>query len=148
MKLEEEIEKYFDLLWPLNRSLTGNDNRKSLEILSEISKINQIEVPSGSKCFDWTVPDEYNVTEAFIETLDGDLIVDFKINNLHLMGYSEPVDEVFNWDQLDKHLHYIEEMPDAIPYKTSYYVRNWGFCLTYNEYIKLDKTIKYKVKIT
>jgi aminopeptidase-like protein len=147
MSIAEEIEKYFDLLWPLNRSLTGNDNRKSLQILSEVSEINQIEVPSGKKCFDWTVPEEYNVTEAYIKTLDGNIVIDFKSNNLHLMGYSVAIDSILNWEELDKHLHYISEMPDAIPYKTSYYVKEWGFCITYNQYLKLDRKANYKVKI-
>ena len=147
MNLAEEIEKYFDLLWPLNRSLTGNDNRKSLKILSEISNIDLLEIPSGEKCFDWVVPEEYNVRHAYIETLDGEKIVDFQINNLHLMGYSSPIDKVMSWDELENFIYFIEDMPDAIPYKTSYYVKSWGFCISYNQYLQIDKSIKYHVVI-
>lgn len=147
MNLAKEIEKYFDLLWPLNRSLTGDDNRKSLEILSEISNIDLLEIPSGEKCFDWVVPDEYIVRDAYIETLDGSRIVDFQTHNLHLMGYSSPIDKVMSWDELENFIYFIEDMPDAIPYKTSYYVKSWGFCISYNQYLQIDKSIKYHVVI-
>lgn len=147
MNLAKEIEKYFDLLWPLNRSLTGDDNRKSLEILSEISNINLLEIPSGEKCFDWVVPDEYIVRDAYIETLDGSRIVDFQTHNLHLMGYSSPIDKVMSWDELENFIYFIEDIPDAIPYKTSYYVKSWGFCISYNQYLQIDKSIKYHVVI-
>lgn len=147
MNLKEELEYYFDLLWPLNRSITGNANRKTLNILSEISQIEIIEIPSGQKCFDWVIPPEYNVNKAYIETENGLRIVDFEWNNLHLISYSTPINELFTWDELEKHLHFIPEMPDAIPYKTFYYNENWGFCLSLNELKKLDKTIRYKVVI-
>lgn len=147
MSIAKEIEACFDTLWPLNRSLTGKHNRTTLKILSEISNLDIIEVPSGTKCFDWTIPPEYDVTEAYIETESGTKIIDFKDNNLHLMSYSTPIDSVMSWDELNEHLFYIEDMPDAIPYKTSYYQRKWGFCLSWNQYKELDKNINYKVVI-
>lgn len=147
MSLSIEIEKYFDLLWPLNRSLTGDDNRKSLQILSEISSVELLEIPSGENCFDWIVPDEYTVRDAYIETLDGTRIIDFQVHNLHLMGYSSPVDKVMDWSELKNHIYFIEDMPDAIPYKTSYYIKNWGFCITYNQYLQIDKTAKFHVLV-
>jgi len=147
MNIEEELEYYFDLLWPLNRSITGNANRKTLEILSEVSNLEVIEIPSRQKCFDWVIPAEYNVNKAYIDTENGLRIVDFEWNNLHLISYSTPINDYFTWTELEKHLHFIPEMPDAIPYKTSYYQANWGFCLSMNEFIKLDKTIRYKVVI-
>ena len=143
----KEIENLFDRLWPLNRSLTGKDNRKSLKILSEISNINISEVPSGSKILDWTVPPEYEIKKAFIETETGDKIIDFKDNNIHLVGYSKAIDETFSYDELVKKINFIEEYPDAIPYITSYYEDNWGFCMTYNQFKLLDKDIKYRVFI-
>jgi len=143
----KEIENLFDRLWPLNRSLTGKDNRKSLKILSEISNINISEVPSGSKILDWTVPPEYEVKKAFIQKENGDKIIDFKDNNIHLVGYSIAIDETFSYDELVKKINFIEEMPDAIPYITSYYEDNWGFCMTFNQFKLLDKDIKYRVVI-
>lgn len=147
MSIAQELEKCFDLLWPLNRSLTGNENRKSLNILSQVSGIEQLEVASGTQCFDWIVPDEYEISEAILSTEDGIEIVNFKNNNLHIMGYSESIDSILDWSDLESHLFFIKEMPDAIPYKTSYYTRTWGFCLSYNQYVKLDRSIKYRVVI-
>lgn len=142
-----ELENLFDRLWPLNRSLTGNDNRNSLKILSEISNINISEVPSGSKILDWIVPPEYEVKKAFVETEYGETIIDFKDNNLHLVTYSHAIDEILSFDELAKKINFIEEMPNAIPYVTSYYDDNWGFCMTFNQFKQLRKDIKYRVVI-
>jgi len=143
----EELENLFDSLWPLNRSLTGDSNRKTLKILSEKMPLEITEVDSGTKCFDWEVPSEWNVREAYISDSDGKRLIDFGNNNLHLVGYSICVDTVMNFDELDEQLHYIESHPDWIPYKTSYYKRDWGFCLSYNQYIGLDRNAKYHVVI-
>ena len=143
----DEIEVLFDRLWPLNRSLTGKDNRNSLRILSEISKINISEVPSGSKLLDWTVPPEYEVKKAFIETEFGEKIIDFKDNNLHLVTYSNSIDKILSYDELIKKINFIKETPDAIPYLTSYYEEDWGFCMSYNQFKLLNKNIKYRVFI-
>ena len=93
-----EIEKYFDRLWPINRSLTGNGNRETFKILSEIIDIEITEVPSGTQCFDWNVPPEWNAKTAWIKDSKGNIIVDFTINNLHLLGYSEPVSQKMKYD--------------------------------------------------
>jgi len=143
----DELEQLFDRLWPLNRSLTGEPNRKTLEILSERIPLEITEVPSGTKCFDWEVPPEWNVSQAYIADENGKKLIDFKNNNLHLVGYSTPIDSVMSFEELDKHLHYLEAKPDWIPYITSYYSRTWGFCLSYNQYLCLDKTASYKVVI-
>ena len=82
-----KIEAYFDRLWPITRSLTGNGNRESLKILSEIIDLEVIEVPSGTECFDWTVPPEWNIKEAWIKDSRGNKIVDFSVSNLHILGY-------------------------------------------------------------
>jgi aminopeptidase-like protein len=118
-------------LWPLARSITGPGVRKTLEILQrEIPELTVHSIPTGTKCFDWTIPDEWSITEAFIENEAGERIVDFRNNNLHVVGYSVPVDERFELEQLQQHLHSLPEQPNAIPYVTSYYSRRWGFCLT------------------
>ncbi|EAH5026320.1 DUF4910 domain-containing protein, partial [Campylobacter jejuni] len=103
-------------------------------------------IKSGTKVFDWIVPDEWNAKEAHIITPEGEKICDFKKHNLHLLNYSEAIDKEIELEELQNHLYSIEEMPDAIPYVTSYYKRRWGFCLTHNERKKLKKG-KYKVYI-
>ncbi|EAI8273185.1 DUF4910 domain-containing protein [Campylobacter coli] len=136
-------------LFPIPRSITGQGFRDSLEILNKtlgggILKFHSIK--SGTKVFDWIVPDEWNVKEAYIITPKGEKICDFKKHNLHLLNYSEAIDKEIELEELQDHLYSIEEMPDAIPYVTSYYKRRWGFCLTHNERKKLKKG-KYKVYI-
>ena len=144
--MKDQIEKYFDRLWPLNRSLTGNGNRETLKILSEIADIKITEVPSGTECFDWTVPPEWNVKEAWIKDNSGDIIADFKDNNLHLMGYSEKFSGYLSLIELKEHLYSLPGQPEVIPYLTSYYKNRWGFCLSHNQLLNL-KDDTYEVKI-
>lgn len=145
--MEVELEKYFDRLWPINRSLTGDGNRASLKILSEIVDIEIHEVPSGTKCFDWTVPPEWNVKEAWIRNSKGEKVVDFEKHNLHLIGYSVPFRGNMDFENLKKHLYTMPDKPTAIPYLTSYYKKRWGFCLSQNDYDKLDSNDTYEVFI-
>jgi aminopeptidase-like protein len=142
-----ELETLFDELWPIYRSLTGEGNRQTLRKLSEISKINELEVPSGSKVFDWTIPPEYTVNEAYIADSFGNRIIDFKENNLHLVSYSNSINAMLSFDELKERLHFLEHMPEEIPYVTSYYEDYWGFCLSYNKYKSLNKQEKYHVYI-
>jgi len=144
--IEQEMERYFDRLFPICRSITGDGYQKSLDIIRETIPLEKIDFPSGTECYDWTVPDEWNIRDAYIVTPDGEKICNFKDSNLHVVGYSTPVDEHVTLDELKIHLHTIEELPDAIPYVTSYYKRNWGFCIQYNEYRKL-KEGKYRAYI-
>lgn len=146
LRMKKEIEEYFDRLWPLNRSLTGNGNRETLKILSELVDLQVSEVPSGTECFDWIVPPEWNVKEAWIKDDHGNKIVDFAVNNLHLLGYSIPVHRKMALSELKKNLYTLPEQPDLIPYFTSYYKERWGFCLPYNQFISL-KDIEYEVFI-
>lgn len=134
-------------LFPICRSITGDGVRETFAIIArELPGLQIYEVPTGTKCFDWTIPNEWNVKEAFIETLEGDRILDFAKTNLHLVGYSEPIDQIINRDDLEAHLHSRPDLPEAIPYITSYYKRNWGFCLSHNQRLML-KDSQYRVKI-
>jgi len=134
-------------LFPINRSLTGHGVRKTLNYIKDIiPEMNIIEVPSGTKCFDWTVPKEWNCDDGYIIDPDGNKICDFKNNNLHVVGYSTPIDKEIEYEELIEHLYHIEDQPTAIPYITSYYSERWGFCLSSNKFKKLKKGT-YKVKI-
>jgi aminopeptidase-like protein len=134
-------------LFPINRSLTGNGNRETLKVLRGfIPEIVVKEVPTGTKCFDWTVPKEWNCKAAYIINPDGNRICDYQVNNLHLVGYSIPINMEISLKELNKHLHSLPELPDAIPYVTSYYQENWGFCIGHNERLQL-KNGAYKVII-
>ena len=119
-------------LWPIPRSITGEGTRATLAILQEeLPGFTIHEVPSGTRVLDWVVPDEWNVRSATLTDPNGEVVADFAVSNLHVMGYSEPVDLNLSLDELQPHLHSIPEQPTAIPYVTSYYNRTWGFCLTH-----------------
>lgn len=132
--MQNELEDYFDRLWPICRSITGDGLRRSLDIIGELLPLTLTEVPTGTTVFDWTIPNEWNIRDAFIITPDGKKICDFKKSNLHVINYSVPVNTTVSLEELRKHLRYIEALPDAIPYVTSYYKETWGFCISYNEY--------------
>ena len=145
--LEQELEHYFDRLWPICRSITGKGLRDSFNILSEIIPLELREIPTGTKVFDWVVPKEWNVSKAFLLAPDGRKIADFSVNNLHLVSYSIPQNIEMEWEELEPHIHYLEEQPKAIPYLTTYYKETWGFCLSYEEYLTLPKQGMYQVFI-
>jgi aminopeptidase-like protein len=145
--MKNQIEQYFDRLFPLNRSLTGNGVRETFSILSELVDFKITEVPTGTKALDWTIPKEWNVNEAYILTPDGRKIADFSVNNLYLMGYSIPFSGKINFETLKKHITTRPDFPDAIPYVTSYYVERWGFCLSHDEFLTLPEEGEYYVKI-
>lgn len=125
----EEVQQLMRTLFPHCRSLTGQGNRRTLEELqSLIPELRIHEIPSGTEVFDWTVPAEWEVRKAFVENAAGERILDFQANNLHLVSYSVPFSGTVSEDTLLQHLHTLPERPEWIPYRTSYYKRDWGFC--------------------
>ena len=127
-------------LFPINRSITGQGVRDTLlYIKNEIPELEIKEIPTGTQVLDWVIPKEWNVSEAYLEDETGKRIIDFKDNNLHLVGYSVPVDDWFDLEELDKHLYSIEEQPDFIPYVTSYFKERWGFCISHSQRLSLKK---------
>jgi aminopeptidase-like protein len=118
-------------LWPICRSITGPGVRETLSVLREsLSGMHVHAVPSGTRCFDWTVPEEWRISDAYVIGPDGSKVIDMKQNNLHVVGYSSPVDAQMSLEELQPHLYSLPDQPEAIPYVTSYYKRRWGFCLT------------------
>jgi aminopeptidase-like protein len=134
-------------LFPICRSITGDGVRETLSILKQHNQALEIhEIPSGTQCFDWVIPQEWNIRDAYVINPDGEKIIDFKESNLHVLGYSIPVDRMMNLDELQDHLYSLPNQPDAIPYVTSYYNERWGFCLPHNQRVNL-KPGNYRVFI-
>lgn len=132
--LGEDMHELCRELFPICRSITGDGFRQSLAILQKhVPDMRAVEVPTGTKCFDWEVPKEWNIKDAYIITPNGNKICDFKKSNLHVVGYSTPINQVITLDELQEHLYSLPEQPDAIPYITSYYKERWGFCITQKE---------------
>lgn len=140
------IEKYFDLLWPINRSIVSPGFRQSLDILSEIIPFKHQKFKSGSKIFDWKVPKEWKVNEAYIIDPNGKKICNFENNNLHLISHSTPFRGEMTLKNLKKHLHSYPELPNAVPYLTSFFDKRWGFCISHKELKNLPEG-NYKVVV-
>lgn len=135
--LETDGEAMYHLierLYPICRSITGEGVRSTLGILAEYVPLTVHEVPTGTEVFDWTIPPEWNIRDAYIKGPSGNKIADFKKSNLHILGYSEPVPKKkVSLKELQEHLFTDPEHPQWIPYRTSYYQRNWGFCIPHHQ---------------
>lgn len=134
-------------LFPICRSITGEGTRETLRIIQEHIPLEIREVPSGTKVFDWTVPREWNIRDAWIKNSAGARVVDFQHLNLHVVNYSVPVQKRMRLAELKDHLHTVPNQPDWVPYRTSYYKESWGFCLSENQLAQLGEDEDYDVRI-
>ena len=141
-----EMFRLVETLYPVCRSITGNGVRETLRILSERIPLTAHEVPTGTQVLDWTVPKEWNIRDAYVKDLRGNRVIDFRKSNLHVVSYSVPVHRTVPLEELKKHLHTLPERPDWIPYRTSYYAEDWGFCVSYRQYLALRES-EYEVAI-
>ena len=134
----EMIELARDL-YPICRSITGEGVRSSLQILQQAVPLELHEVSTGTRVFDWTVPREWNIRDAYVKNQHGERVIDFRRHNLHVVNYSVPFHGHLTLDELKSHLHTLPEQPDWIPYRTSYYRETWGFCISHNQFLSLEK---------
>lgn len=144
----KELDEYLKRLFPITRSISGNGNRETLKILKELIPLKVLEYSSDEDVYDWTIPKEWSIKDAWIKNSKGEKIIDFKNSNLHVISYSTPFHKKMRLGELEKNLHFLENLPDAIPYRTSYYNANWGFCVSYNQYKNLfNKDEEYEIFI-
>jgi aminopeptidase-like protein len=134
-------------LYPICRSITGEGMRQTLYRIRQEIPLELFEVPSGTQVLDWTVPDEWNIRDAYIKNAEGERIVDFRDSNLHVVSYSVPFQGKIGFQELRDHLFTLPDRPDWIPYRTSYYKSNWGFCLSHRQLLQMKKDAEYEVCI-
>ena len=151
IKVQDESYSLMEDLYPICRSITGNGVRKTLKILKKKINLKIFEIPSGTKAFDWNVPLEWNIRDAYVKNLKGERIIDFKKSNIHVLNYSIPINKKVTQKELIHHLHTLPNKPNSIPYTTSYYKKNWGFCVAHSQlksinddhyYVKIDSSLK------
>ena len=140
----ERLHQFAAELFPICRSITGNGLRQTLALIQKRIPLQINEVPSGTQVFDWTVPKEWNIKDAFIKDASGKRIVDFQKSNLHVLNYSAPIHATLPMAAIQPHLSAIPEHPDWIPYRTSYYKEDWGFCLSQNQLARM-RDAEYEV---
>ena len=141
------IKKIFNLgknvLFPICRSITGNGVRKTLRIIKkDFPKLKIYEVSSGTKVFDWIVPPEWNIKDAYVIDKDNNKIIDFKENNLHVISYSVPINKILTKKELFKNIYSLPKQQEAIPYITSYYKKYYGFCITHKQKVFFEKKVQ------
>src|SRR5918994_3239959 len=145
-----EMFQLIERLYPICRSLTGAGVRQTLDVLQEHIALVVQSVPSNTEVFDWTVPKEWNIRDAYIKNSNGERIVDFNQSNLHVLGYSVPVDKRVSLAELKAHCFTLPDHPEWVPYRTSYYKEQWGFCLRHDQlqqlseedyYVSIDSTL-------
>jgi aminopeptidase-like protein len=134
-----ELHSFAAKMFPICRSITGNGIRQTLEMIKQRIPLHTVEVPSGTPVFDWTVPKEWNIRDAYIRIPSGKRVVDFQQNNLHILNYSTPLRATMSLSELKPHLFSLPDHPEWIPYRTSYYQPSWGFCLSHKELLALEE---------
>ncbi len=138
MNIGGQLHAFAAELYPICRSITGGGIRRTLAMIQDRIPLQISEVPTGTSVFDWTVPKEWNIHDAYIKDSRGQRVVDFQRHNLHIVNYSVPVRATLSLSELQTHLHTLSEYPDWIPYRTSYYQENWGFCLSHKQMLALE----------
>ena len=143
------LKKWAEDLFPINRSLTGDGNRFTINYIKKNinSKFLLKKAKSGKKVLSWNIPKEWEIKKAKLKDKNGNIVSDFQRNNLEVLGYSVPINKELTYQELKPHLYTSKSVPDAVPYVTSYYKKNWGFCLPHKKFLKLNKKIKYKATI-
>ena len=136
-QIGHEMHQLMAELYPICRSITGNGFRETLTILQRYIALEKHEVPSGTQVFDWTVPKEWNIRDAYVKNRQGERVIDFQKSNLHVLNYSVPVKATMSLAELKPHLFSMPEHPDWIPYRTSYYAERWGFCVSHKQLLSL-----------
>lgn len=145
-KTKNELYELMEELYPICRSITGNGVRKTLKILKKKIPLKITEISTGTKVFDWKIPFEWNIKDAYVKNSQGERIIDFKKSNIHLLNYSIPINKKITQKELKLHLHTLPDKPDSIPYVTSYYKKNWGFCVAHNQLESFNDS-HYDVKV-
>ena len=125
-------------LFPICRSMTGNGVRETLDILRAVIPVETREIPTGTQVFDWTVPPEWNIRDAYVETANGLRVIDFQASNLHVVNGSQPVRRTMKWSELKRHIHTLPDQPDFIPFRTCHFKEEWGFCVSQHQFDILD----------
>ena len=143
----QEMHALVARLYPIYRSITGAGLRQTLKIIQEQLPLEIQEVASGTKVFDWTVPKEWNIRDAWVKNAKGERVIDFQSHGLHVVSYSVPIHVRLGFAELRNHLFTVPEHPDWIPYRTSYYKENWGFCLSENQLGQVPEDEKYEIYI-
>ena len=142
----QEMHRLISELYPICRSITGNGFRQTLDVIKRHIPLTVHEVPTGTPAFDWTVPKEWNIRDAYVKNSKGERVIDFNKSNLHIVSYSVPIKIKLSLAELKEHLFTLPEHPDWIPYRTSYYKETWGFCLSHKQFLEL-KDDTYEVCI-
>jgi len=144
--LGQEMHGLIADLYPVCRSITGDGFRRTMQRLQKEIALQVHEVPTGTQVFDWTVPKEWNIRDAYVRNSRGERVIDFRKHNLHVVNYSVPVRRRMGLQELKQHLHTLPGQPNLIPYRTSYYSENWGFCLSHQDFLRMEDG-EYEVEI-
>jgi aminopeptidase-like protein len=133
----QEMYQLISKLYPICRSITGDGLRETLNIIKSHIPLEIHELASGTQAFDWTIPREWNIRDAYVKNTRGERVLDFRKSNLHVVNYSVPIKKKISLTELKKHVFTLPDYPDWIPYRTSYYKESWGFCLSYRQLLAL-----------